>query len=300
MFLTSSLLGHMAHAQPPMTGLNPKPRQLVVPAVAEVRELEVRVAPGHLTSVTFHRPLTAEGVKVEGGRERLKRLDVSETHLTLEPAAEVGPGSPLRLTVRFPDGFLPEQVVLVLVTRPSQEVDTQVEVSRLPSTLGEVLAELNATRARLAEARQQLQAQRPDCAVTHLTERMFSALGEGAGTALRRFGSNPDTQLGVEYLRGLVHRASERSVLGLRFRVTASAHPLAPWTPGEVHLGHRSADQQFKVLSLEVRPPRFVVGDEVVVVLEVEPLPPFHQEELHLRFGTQGSAPFLEWEGVRL
>lgn len=296
-FLTSALLGSMTYAQPHMTVRVPKMRHLVVTEATAANALEVRVAPGHLTSVTFGRRLTPEGVKVEDGRERLKRLDVTESHLTVEPAAELGPGERLLVTVDFPDG-IPAQVLLALVSSPS-EVDTQVTVSRLPTTMGEVLAELNATRARLAEARQQLQAKSPNCAAVSLTERMFAAQGQGEGLSIRGVIDVPTVQLGAENLRANVHRSLGLFILGLRFRVTASASSLMPWTPDEVQLTHLATGRQVKVRSLEMRPPRFAVGEEVVVVLELEPLP-FRSGYFELRCGNPQDALVIHWSEALL
>lgn len=297
-FLASSLLGSMTLAQPHMTGREARTRHLVVPTVAEASVLELHVAPGHQTSVTFERPLTPEAVTVEDGRERLKRLDVTETHVTVEPAAELEPGSRLRLTVRFSDGRLPETVVLALMSSPS-EVDSKVTVSRLPSTMGEALAELNATRARLAEAHQQLQAQRPDCAVESLTERMFSALGQGEDVSIRDVFEPPIENLGVEEMQASVHRSSRLFILGIRFRVSASARSLVPWTPDDVHLVHRATGRVVKVRSLEMRPPRFSVGEEVAVVLELEPLPS-RSGNFVLQCGNPEREPFIQWRMVSL
>jgi len=287
----------MALAQPYMTGRDPKTRHLVVTEATAADGLEVHVAPGHLTTVTFGRPLTPEGVKVEDGRERLKRLDVTETHLSLEPAAELGPGERLRVTVRFADGGTPEHVVLALVSRPS-DVDTQVTVSRLPSTMGELLAELNATRARLAEARQQLQAQRSSCEADKLTERMFSALGQGADGSIQDVLSTP-TSSGADVMAARVHRSSDLFILGLRFRVTESAVPLAAWTPNEVRLEHRLTHHPVRVLSLEMRPSRFSVGEEVFIVVEFEPQP-LHEDDFALRCGSPKGTPLLVWDKVQL
>ena len=297
-FLASALLGSMTYAQPHMTGRAPKPRHLVVTEATAANALEVRVAPGHLTSVTFGRRLTPEGVKVEDGRERLKRLDVTESHLTVEPAAELGPGDRLLVTVSFPDGGVPGQVVLALVSSPS-EVDTEVTVSRLPTTMGEVLAELNATRARLAEAHQQLQAQRSNCASIGLTERMFAALGQGEGGFSQDVLSNPTSHSGLTALTVRVHRSPGRFILGLRFRVTASAASLAPWTPHEVQLNHRGTGQQVKVLSLEMRPPHFSVGEEVFIVMELEPRP-LREVDFQLRCGKPENEPLVFWNRVLL
>ncbi len=297
-FLASSLVGSMTHAQPHMTGRDPKTRQLAITAVSGAPELEVRVAPGHLTQVKFGWKLAPEGVKVEGERERLKKLDVSQTHLTLEPAAELEPGSRLRVTVRFPDGFLPEQVVLVLVTKPA-EVDTEVMVSRLPSTMGEILAELNATRARLAAAHQQLQAQRLSCSANSMTERMFSELGQGEDASPHGFFQDPTLQSGLEYIRATVHRSSEFFILGIRIRIAAAALHLAPWTPDVVKLTHQPTGRRVKVLSLEMRPPRFTVGGEVVVVMELEPLP-FPRGDFQLSCGDEEGGPLIKWKMVML
>lgn len=288
----------MTLAQPHMTGREARTRHLVVPTVAEARELEVHVAPGHLTSVTFERPLTPEAVTVENGRERLQRLDVTETHVTFEPAAELEPGSRLRLTVRFSDGRLPESVVLALMSSPS-EVDSEVKVSRLPSTMGEALAELNATRARLAEAHQQLQAERPDCAVKGRIEQMFSVLGQGEDVSIRGAIEPPNALLGVEAVQASVHRSSRLFILGIRFRVSASARSLAPWTPDDVLLMHLATGRAVKVRSIEMRPPRFSAGEEVAVVLELEPLPSLSGSFL-LQCGNPKRAPFIQWNGMRL
>jgi hypothetical protein len=54
-----------------------------------------------------------------------------------------------------------------------------------------------------------------------------------------------------------------------------------------------------KVRSLKMRPPRFTVGDAVVLVMDLEP-PPFSQGLFELQCGTREREFYVRWDEVKL
>jgi uncharacterized protein (TIGR02268 family) len=240
-------------------------RQLTVPTGPSAGPLAVQVAPGYLTSLTFDVPLARDGVKLEGPRQRLARWEVTERHILLEPAAELPLGEPFLLRVRFADGLTPEGVTLALVTHPA-EVDAQVTVLRQRYTTGELLAELNATRAQLDAARQELLALRTRCAPASL-----GALILASDPSQQEFETTTvPSSLTAE---GLVltapvtsHRLYGRLALMLKLRNQDTA---STWTPGLVQLHQDDVPASMELLSAGLDRPRLAPGEAGVFIVEL-------------------------------
>lgn len=296
----STLLGHMALAQPHMASRRARTQQLAISAATAGGELEVCVAPGHETSLDFKMPLAPDGVTLEVGRERLKRLSITGNRITLEPATELAPGERLLLTVRFADGRVPERAVLALVSSPI-EVDAVVTVVRQPSTMGEVLAELHATRDQLDEAHRQLQAKNARCVPNTLVDVVFSGLLEEGVFSRRDVEQRPEQSAHVDVAQLSVYRSPKRLFLSISLRLRPSFEgTLAPWTADEITLNHHRTSTQVRVLSIEMRPPLLSAKEEMHLVVELEPPPERLTGLFSLECVPRGGKPGLQWAEVNL
>ncbi len=289
-----SLIGHMALAQSPTTAREMRKRQLTVPTGPSAGPLKVHVAPGYLTSLAFDMPLAREGVKLEGPRERLARWEVAERHILLEPAAELPLGEPLLLRVRFADGLTPDGVTLALVTHPA-EVDSQVTVLRQRHTTGELLAELNATRAQLDATRQELLALRTRCAPASL-----SALLLASDPSQKEFMTEnvPGTLLadGITLSENAIsHRLYGRLTLLLKLR---NQDPASTWTPDGVRMHHGEQRAPVELLAAGLDRPGLAPGETGLFAVELlapSDFSPLHDVSLELRDATSGRT--ARWEG---
>lgn len=287
----------MALAQPTMSAREARTRLLTVSPETAASEPQVRVAPGYVTVLTFDMPLAPQGVKLEASEGRLKRLDVTEHRVTLEPAAELAPSEQVRMTVSFSDGLVPAQVRIVLVAATAT-VDTRVRLSRKPATMGELLVELEKVRTQLEEAEQEPQGLSMPCPPLNLTEVVFSGvLGEGDFSA-HLVWAEPEQHDGAENLRITRYSSSERFLLAFRFLNTA--RDAEPWTPDQIRLVHLATQTSVKALSIEMRPARFVQGGAAVVVVELEPVA-FHPGDLFsLAVSNKAETQLLRWEAAKL
>lgn len=296
-FLASSLLGHMAFAQPTMSAREARTRLLTVSPETAASEPQVRVAPGYVTVLTFEMPVAPQGVKLEAPEGRLKRLDVTEHRVTLEPAAELAPSEQVRMTVSFSDGLAPAQVRIVLVAATTT-VDTRVRLSRKPATMGELLVELEKARTQLEEAGQDPQGLSTPCPPLNLTEVVFSGvLGEGDFSAHTLLES-PETQLGAKGVRVTRYQTPERLLLAFRFLNTDSA--AEPWTPDQVKLVHQGTGIRLQALSVEMRPASFVPGGAAFVLVHLEAGNFRPGESFLLAFSNKAGTQVIRWEAVTL
>jgi uncharacterized protein (TIGR02268 family) len=104
------------------------------------------LAPGSLTVILLDAPIVRESVQVEG-RARFAKVDPGDQWITLALGAQpLGPEERLALRFTYREGF-PSSVVFLLTGQPG-EVDTVVNVSRLPQTVEACRVELSATRER--------------------------------------------------------------------------------------------------------------------------------------------------------
>jgi len=138
-------------------------RQLVLPNSATGSLPEVRVARGMPTTIIFDAALARDFVKLEGEGTRIRRVDVGDTSVTVEPLVELGQERAL-LRVRFVDGAAPAEAALALVSDPAL-VDSHVRVGRrahsaeeLEKDLAEVRARCEAQKVELAELRARCEA----------------------------------------------------------------------------------------------------------------------------------------------
>lgn len=296
-FLASSLLGHMALAQPSMSAREAKARLLTVSPETAASELQVRVAPGYVTALNFDMPLAPDGVKLEAPAGRLKRLDITERRITLEPATELAPSEQLRMNVSFAGEPAPTQVVITLVPATAT-VDTRVRVSRKPATMGELLVELEQARTQLEEVGQEPQGLSAPCPPLNLTEVVFSGvLGEGdfsAHTVL----SPPETQLGAKGVQVTRYQTPERLLLAFRFLNTDSAAEL--WTPDQVELVHLGTGIRLHALSVEMRPASFVPGGAAIVLVHLEAASFRPGEPFLLAFSNKAGTQVIRWAAVKL
>ncbi|MFP2909264.1 DUF2381 family protein [Pyxidicoccus sp. 3LFB2] len=117
--------------------------------------IEIRVAPGTITTLAFDANLDRQSVEMD--RTRFALVDVGERTINLEPVAELTGGVGFR--VRFADAVRLGVVVFSLATHPS-EVDSQVRVFREVRTPEALQAQVAALEARCSACESELAAQR--------------------------------------------------------------------------------------------------------------------------------------------
>lgn len=93
-------------------------RQLVLPTSATGPVPEVRVALEVPTTIIFDAALARDSVKLDGEGTRIRRVDVGDKSIILEPLVELGQERVL-LRVRFVDGAAPAEATLSLVSDPA-------------------------------------------------------------------------------------------------------------------------------------------------------------------------------------
>ncbi|MCP3060489.1 DUF2381 family protein [Myxococcus sp. K38C18041901] len=169
-------------AEPPglaSSALLPPVRRLDVSSENVVPAPEIRIAPGRSTTLFFDARIRTDDVVLEG-RERFQRVGLADDHLALVPSSTLRPGARLRLGVRFLDGAAPEQLVFWLVVDPTR-AEPQVEVFRRVRTAESYRREVDELRARLAQARSELERLHSTGRSSGSLEEVVATLGRSAG-----------------------------------------------------------------------------------------------------------------------
>jgi uncharacterized protein (TIGR02268 family) len=201
------------------------------------------------------------------------------------------------MTVSFADGLAPPQVVIALVPG-TVAVDTRVRVSRKPATMGELLAELEKARAQLEATGQEPQGLSAPCPPLTLTEVLYSGVLGQSEFSARPVWELPDNHPGAENIQLTRYLTSDRLLLAFRFLNTDSA--AEPWTPDQVRLIHLATHTLVKVLSIEMRPARFVPDGAAFVVVELEAVAFQQGDKFSLQFSNKAGTQALFWDEVSL
>ncbi|AKF80716.1 hypothetical protein MFUL124B02_15285 [Myxococcus fulvus 124B02] len=247
------------------------------PSLPPVRRLEVgaevatppdiRISPGRATTLFFDARIRTEEVLLEG-RERFQRVGLAEDHLALVPSNTFRQGERLRLEVRFLDGAAPEQMVFWLVVEPMRG-EPQVEVFRRVRTAESYRREVEDLRARLAQARSELERLQSTGRTSRPLEELVAMLGQAHRSLYVQsleFAKTPESELRIQ---GIQHVAlpSRWSALVLR---------LSPLSGGEGWVASGGSLTKASGQVLELKPPwqstplQAEVAQEVVVLLADE------------------------------
>jgi uncharacterized protein (TIGR02268 family) len=119
-------------------------------------------------------------VTLDGEGTRIRRVDVGDKSVIVEPLVELGQERAL-LRVRFMDGAAPAEATLAFVSDPAQ-VDSHVRVSRRAHSAEELEKKLAEVRARCEAREVELAELRARCEANGLVGyRRNGALFDGAG-----------------------------------------------------------------------------------------------------------------------
>lgn len=291
------LLGGPVSAPPRPAGTGAGARIIELGVQGAASALEVRLLPGHETGIRFDADILQGGVTVQQ-RERFAVMEVHARSIVLVPEDTLPAGERLRLTVPFvEDGAVPAQAVLTLVAH-STEVDAWVRVYRRPRPPAELEAELEATRARLAAALEEVRALRAQGPPTGLAGLWRSGLLGTAGIPCGRVAlrGRPGGPLEGRFEDAWACRGAGTAL------VTVALYPLGEGAPpGEVvgaTLKAASAPEA-RVLAVEWQSVMNARGDPVqwLVVEAALPLEASGPYTLELT-GAEG-APLLRLDNVR-
>ncbi|MBZ4408183.1 DUF2381 family protein [Myxococcus sp. XM-1-1-1] len=156
----------------------PPVRRLEVGGEVAAPSLDIRISPGRATTLFFDARIRTEEVLLEG-RERFHRVGLADDHLVLVPSTTFRQGERLRLEVRFLDGAAPEQLVVWLVVDPMRG-EPQVEVFRRVRTAESYRREVEELRARLAQARSELERLQSTGRASSSLEELVAMLGRSS------------------------------------------------------------------------------------------------------------------------
>ena len=247
------LVASSAAAQPSPPARQRQDRHLGLSAEQPLSE--VRVAVGNLTTLVFNALLEPDSLEVD--RSRFKLVDVGERSLTLEPATELGPGERLVVKVRFKDRAAPAQVIIILVSHPS-EMDGKVEVERRVSTP-------EALRLALSQKEAELEQLKAQCAADSPLKPVRSE-GLPAGIAPLHTGPKraPVDASGLQVERTWNYRDKASTVLTIQV-LNPPGH--GPWVLGQARLTGPEGEP-VPVLKVWMTPSQLAPGQRGRVTLE--------------------------------
>ncbi|WP_158623933.1 DUF2381 family protein [Corallococcus llansteffanensis] len=232
--------------------------------------LRVRVAPGLLTTIVFDAALVRDSVTLDGEGTRVRRVDVGDTSVTVEPLVELG-NEPALLRVHFVDGAAPEGASLALVSDVAQ-VDSHVRVSRraqpteaLEKELAEVRARCEAREAELAELRAR-------CETDGLVGLVLAgSLGMADLKNVNWFKTSSQAEgvSGLKLAVGNWMKATPKWMLLAVSLENLAGQP--PWSPDKVTLRSMKTKEAVQVRVARMNPARLGAGEEGLVVMEAEP-----------------------------
>ncbi|WNZ62063.1 DUF2381 family protein [Myxococcus sp. MxC21-1] len=262
------LLGTAALAQAPDTKRWRRiERAVALSAGAGEPVQRLRLAPGVVTTVLLDSDAVLEGELPEALRGLFTRLDVTGTHLLLQPAVAMPARGVPPLVLRFTDAAAPQRLVLELTTE-ANVVDSVIDVRRHPATVAQLEAELVALRernalleARLATARRQ---------VPH--PGLAGAILSGAIGTTGVLGTWMDTPASEAELK-VRQLDSYRSGSWVALAVNLENPPgEAPWQPGIARLtsldsNGRPTGEPME-LPLLLQEPRLLPGQSAVAVVQ--------------------------------
>jgi uncharacterized protein (TIGR02268 family) len=263
-------------------------RQLVLPTSTTGPLPEVRVAPSVPTTIVFDATLARDSVKLDGEGTRIRRVDVGDKSVILEPLVELGIERAL-LRVRFVDGAAPAEATLALVSDPAQ-VDSHVRVSRRAHSAEGLEKELAEVRARCEAREVELAELRSRCEATGLVALVLAGL-------LRRDDlSNADWLVpldqerrtgGLQITTGSWMKVAPKWML-LAVRVkNEPGQP--PWSPDKVTLARTKTNEGVEVRVAQMERPQLGPGEQGLVAVEAESPPGAAGESFRLELSETAS-----------
>ncbi|QDE93704.1 hypothetical protein BHS06_34595 [Myxococcus xanthus] len=262
------LLGTAALAQTPNTKRWRRiERAMVLSAGAGEPVQRLRLAPGVVTTVLLDSDAVMEGELPEALHGLFTRLDVTGTHLLLQPVVAMPAQGVPPLVLRFTDAAAPQRLVLELTTE-ANVVDSVIDVRRHPATVTQLEAELVALRERNALLETRLATARRPVPQEGLASAILSGAIGPTGVLVKWMGDQP-SEAGLKVQQIGSYRSGAWLTLAVKLE-----NPLgeAPWQPGIARLTHLDSDGrptgealELPMLMLE---PRLLPGQSAVVVVQ--------------------------------
>ncbi len=242
-------------------------RQLVLPNSTTAPELQVRVAPGILTTIVFDAALARDSVTLDGEGTRIRRVDVGDKSVTVEPLVELG-NERAMLRVRFVDGAAPEGPALALVSDLAQ-VDSHVRVSRRAQSTEALEKELAEVRARCEAREAELHAR---CEANGLVGLVLAGLLREADLKTTQRIDTEFQESGASGLRMTPSGWVKVTPKWMLLAVTVENRPgQPPWSPDKVTLRSATTNEAVGVRVVLMDRPRLGPGEEGFVAMEAEP-----------------------------
>nr|WP_217917665.1 MULTISPECIES: DUF2381 family protein [unclassified Myxococcus] len=262
------LLGSAALAQTPNTKRWRRvERAVALSAGAGEPVQRLRLAPGAVTTVLLDSDAALEGELPEALRGLFSRLDVTGTHLLLQPAVAIPAKGVPPLVLRFTDAAAPQRLVLELTTE-GNVVDSVVDVRRHPATVAQLEAELVALRERNALLEARLATARRPLPQPGLASAILSG-AIGHERVLFKWMDDPVGEAGLKVLKLRSYRSGAWVALAVKLENPPGE---APWQPGIARLtaldtkGRPTGDTM--ELPLLLKEPRLRPGQSAIAVVQ--------------------------------
>lgn len=263
-------------------------RQLVLPTRATGPLPEVRVAPGVLTTIVFDAALVRDSVTLDGEGTRIRRVDVGDKSVIVEPLVELGQERAL-LRVRFMDGAAPAEATLAFVSDPVQ-VDSHVRVSRRAHSAEELEKELAAVRARCEAQEVELSELRARCEASGLVALVLAGslgVNDLSDAKLIDLDAQESSASGVVMMgESWVKAAPKWLLLAVRVK-NKPGQP--PWSPDKVTLRSTKTNEAVGVRVARMDRPQLGPDEEGLVAVEAEPPPAAAGEHFRLELSEMAA-----------
>lgn len=262
------LLGTATLAQTPNTKRWRRvERAMVLSAGAGEPVQRLRLAPGVVTTVLLDSDAVLEGELPEALRGLFTRLDVTGTHLLLQPAVAMPAQGVPPLVLRFTDAAAPQRLVLELTTE-ANVVDSVIDVRRHPATVAQLEAEVVALRERIALLEARLVTARRQVPQQGLAGAVLSGAIAPKGV-LVKWMDDPASEAELKVRKLDSYRSGSWMALAVKLENPPGE---APWQPGTARLTSLDANGrptgETMELPLLMQEPRLLPGQSAISVLQ--------------------------------
>ncbi|WIG93881.1 DUF2381 family protein [Myxococcus sp. SDU36] len=262
------LLGSAALAQAPNTKRWRRvERAVALSAGAGEPVQRLRLAPGVVTTVLLDSDAVLEGELPEALRGLFTRLDVTGSHLLLQPAVAIPAQGVPPLVLRFTDAAAPQRLVLELTTE-ANVVDSVVDVRRHPATVTQLEAELVALRERNALLEARLATARRPVPQPGLASAVFSGAIDPKGV-LVKWMDDPASEAELKVRQLDSYRSGSWVALAVKLENPPGE---APWQPGIARLTALDSNGrptgEAMELPLLLQEPRLRPGQSAIAVVQ--------------------------------
>lgn len=250
------------------------------------------MAPGILTTLVFDAALARDSVTLDGEGTRIRRVDVGDKSVIVEPLVELGQERAL-LRVRFVDGAAPAEATLAFVSDPAQ-VDSNVRVSRRAHSAEVLEKELAEVRARCEAREVELAELRARCEANGLVGLVLAGLLNEKDLTDARFIDLDARESGA---RGLMMTKKSWVKVAPRWLLLAvkvqNGAGQPSWSPDRVTLTSTKTDEKVEVRVARMDRPQLGSYEEGLVAVEAEPPSAATGEHFRLELSETASGRLL-------